>query len=101
MVTDACMMADMPGFCESQFRDQYTCGEIKEAYTTSSCCGNPERNFTFSSSRRLSSETSPHKSNILINISVALKRAYMIGGKKKVAELAAGLRNVIQSSSPF
>lgn len=70
-----------------------TCGDIKAAYRTNSCCGNPSAQFTMSGNRRLAAET--QKDDLLSYINKEMKRA-MAGNLADARSLANEIKSMMQ-----
>eukprot|EP00930_Biecheleria_cincta_P081816 TRINITY_DN7119_c0_g1_i3.p2 TRINITY_DN7119_c0_g1~~TRINITY_DN7119_c0_g1_i3.p2 ORF type:complete len:137 (+),score=22.66 TRINITY_DN7119_c0_g1_i3:341-751(+) len=63
----------MPPPPQPECPSETTCGDIKAAYGTSSCCGTPSALFTMPGNRRLAAAT--QKDDLLSHISKEMKRA--------------------------
>eukprot|EP00930_Biecheleria_cincta_P081815 TRINITY_DN7119_c0_g1_i1.p1 TRINITY_DN7119_c0_g1~~TRINITY_DN7119_c0_g1_i1.p1 ORF type:complete len:221 (+),score=42.73 TRINITY_DN7119_c0_g1_i1:98-760(+) len=80
----------MPPPPQPECPSETTCGDIKAAYRTNSCCGNPSAQFTMSGNRRLAAST--QKDDLLSHISKEMKRA-----KAENSDVARSLANEIKS----
>jgi len=75
-----------------------TCSEVKAAYKAASCCGNPSKSFTITSSRRLLADSDSYYENLLDNIREALEESQMSGGSSESKQLAELINRAADSA---
>jgi len=86
----------MPTPPQPQCPSTTTCGDIKAAYKTNSCCGNPVATFTMSGNRRLAAGV--QKDDLLSYINTEMKRA-KAGNAADTRSLADKIKTMMQDFS--
>jgi len=88
---------EMAKFFDATSVTQVTCGEIKDAYKSQQCCGNPGKQFTFAEGRHLMATANVDEQGLLADIENALENAKNKGGSKAVRRLAELIRREYQT----
>jgi hypothetical protein len=87
-----CDMTDESEQATDTSTKDLTCGDIKNAYKSTGCCGNPTMSFHMPSSRRLVGSGG----DISATVRAALIHAHGIGGTAKAEMLAQKIRAIIK-----